>query len=1120
MCIRKRSIFFIICGLILLFSKTQLHAQQTSSDITQALKHINYDALDRYLTHQKKNNTIPFSQITEYQKLLSNHKSQHEHYVKSLKANKKDRLDEIRALISLQREILLTNPALDFKDLIYIDRSGQNLGLPSNFQSNSRIRKTGYSNTIKLLKNWKSTTPQEEVLFKPKHDAYVGELDLHFDTDKMLISMPVSDTGNWEVFELDLNSSALRQVTEMEKGVNAYDACYLPDNRILFTSTAPKVSVPCVTGSTPVTALFLLDEQNESVRQLTFDQEHCWHPTILPNGRVLYTRWEYSDLPHSNSRILFHANPDGTGQKALYGSNSYWPNSFFYTRPIPGNSNKLMGIVTGHHGAHRQGELVLFDITQGTHEADGAVQKIPGYGKKVEATVKDELVKDVFPVFLHPFPLDEQTALVSGKMHDGGEWGLYLVDVFDNILLLKELSGRALFEPIPLKKQPSPPIIPDKVKLTDSMATVYIQDIYFGPGLKGIPKGEVDSIRLFTYTYSYNGVGGLFGVIGLDGPWDMKRVIGTVPVNKDGSAMFKVPANTPIGIQPLDKSGKAMQLMRSWFVGMPGEVVSCIGCHEEGHTIPLNRPSLASRQTPQPIQAYRGAPTRGFAFEREIQPILDKRCVGCHNGTADRPDLRKGIPITDWKVEIGGQGGRDGGQFSQAYAQLFRYVRTPGIESDLHLLTPMEFHASTSELVQMLHKGHKGVRLDDEEWNRLCTWIDMNAPYHGEWSSIVTCDKACQLEDERSKFRKKYSGVDENHEKITDLASDVYSGRPIIPSQTPEKIKKVKLSAWPLSDIEAKNAQKKAGEKEWHIEIAEGVKLIMTRIPKGEFIMGSATGHNDERPMTAQKVEHDFWIGKFEITNEQMRAISPSHNSRRESRHGYQFGMLGFQANADHQPAVRISWQEAMDFCKQLSEKTGISFTLPTEAQWEYACRAGKDTPFSFGENAENFQFYANLGDRQLRNFAEDNQTTYWSDEQLTRWDNSRAKKAVFTTDGAHGWVFKLNNPSNYVAKIPREDEVDDGGFISREVGQYAPNVWGLHDMHGNVWEWTLSDYQPYPYRSNDGRNEANTTTEKVARGGSWYDRAFRATASFRLPYQPYQPVYNVGFRVVVNKVD
>lgn len=262
-----------------------------------------------------------------------------------------------------------------------------------------------------------------------------------------------------------LEDGSLRQVTRgLETDVDNYDACYLPSGNIIFSSTACFKGVPCVKGSDHVANLYVMDERGEQMRQLTFDQDHDWCPTVMENGRVLYQRWEYSDIPHFASRLLFQMNPDGTEQAEFYGSNSYWPNSMFYARPIPGHSSKFVAVISGHHDVPRMGELVLFDTARGHQEADGALQRIPGYGKRVEPILRDDLVKASWPKFLHPWPLSDKYFIVSAQPTAESNWGIYLVDIFDNMLLLKESPGDALLEPIPLRPTKQPPASPAESK--------------------------------------------------------------------------------------------------------------------------------------------------------------------------------------------------------------------------------------------------------------------------------------------------------------------------------------------------------------------------------------------------------------------------------------------------------------------------------------------------------------------------------------------------------------------------------------------------------------------------------------------------------------------------------
>ena len=999
----------------------------------------------------------------------------------------------------LQRQVALGNPLLNFDRLLLVKRSvtSPQLGLPQNWQSNCALPTTGFDDEIALLSS-AHTGGELSTFYRPAGPYFVGDIDLHFDADRLLFSS-IGQHDKWHVFEIRADGTGLRQVTPSLPDVHNYDACYLPDGGIIFSSTASMAAVPCVNGSSRVANFYRLDP-NGSIRQLCFDQEHNWCPTMLESGRVLYLRWEYTDTPHSHDRVLFSMNPDGTEQMEFYGSNSYWPNSLFYARPIPDRPSMFAAIVGGHHGVPRMGELVLFDLARGRRESSGAVQRIPGHGVKVESTsdpkyesslIMDTLVEDSWPKFLHPYPLSDKYFLVACQPTPQSLWGIYLVDVFDNLTLIKQDPGYALFEPVPFRATRKPPLIPPKVDLDRQDSVVYLSDVYAGDGLKGIPRGSVKRLRLISYHYLYPGMGGPQGVVGMEGPWDIKRILGTVPVAEDGSAVFRIPANTPIAVQPLDAEGKALQLMRSWFTGMPGEVVSCVGCHESQNTSPPVRDTLVASQIPAEIEPWYGPP-RGFNFEREVQPVLDRHCVSCHDGQPGSDgqmafDLRGLEQINDY-TSVYHYGDQDAGHFSTSYVALHRFVRRPGLESDYHVLMPMEFHADTTQLVQLLKKGHFGVQLDDESWDRLITWIDLNAPYHGTWSEIAGAERVKPLAQRRRELLKLYANLDSNPE------AEAQAGPrpkivPIVPPPAQWAVQpRPKCDGWPFDSAEAQRRQRGSVPFRRTITLAHGVTMDLVRIPAGESLIGSPDGPADERPISRVKIDKPFWIGRIEVTNRQFELFDPSHDSRVESRFAMQFGVRGFYVNGPEQPVVRVSWQQAVQFCRWLSRRTGEDFALPTEVQWEYACRAGSDTPFYYGDLGTDFSSFANLADATLSQF-------------------------VCHPYKKHREPYP--NPSKYDDWIPKDSRFNDGGFLSEEGGAYQANAWGLFDMHGNVSEWTRSALRPYPPRDDDGRDRLEGTEDRVVRGGSWRDRPVRARSAFRLGYRPYQAVYNVGFRVV-----
>jgi formylglycine-generating enzyme required for sulfatase activity len=546
---------------------------------------------------------------------------------------------------------------------------------------------------------------------------------------------------------------------------------------------------------------------------------------------------------------------------------------------------------------------------------------------------------------------------------------------------------------------------------------------------------------------------------------------------------------------------------------MPGERVSCIGCHEDASAVAISRPTLALLQPPSPITPWFG-PARGFSFTREVQPVLDRHCVSCHDGRPaphplapgqEFPDLRGGRLLTDWSTQMPGHW-PGGGKFTTSYWELQRYVRRPGIEGDRRMFTPLDYHFSTTELGQLLRKGHHGVRLEPEAHQRLAAWHDLNAPFYGTWGDIpefttgygpLRHDQIAASNARSLELRRQFvpMGPFPDYEQIPETPP--YNTTPVaITPPPPPTPSEPSPDDWPFTAAAARARQLQAlphpsQPETLTLTLAPDITLVLVRIPGGQFLMGSTEGHPDEQPRHAVTVR-PFWMARVETSNRQFRTFQPHHESRTEDRHGYQFGITGHDQDQPDQPAVRVSWNEAIAFTQWLSQRTGLNIQLPTEAQWEWAARAGSDLPFWFGSLEADFSAHANLGDAMLARFGGD---PYTQD----------SAKAAFT------------NPNRYDNWIPQDARFNDGGFITEPVGRYLPNPWGLHDLHGNAAEWTRSALQPYPYRDDDGRNALQATphTERVTRGGSWRDRPFRSTASFRLPYPTYQRVFNVGFRVV-----
>ena len=1049
--------------------------------------------------------------------------------------------DEFDNLFS---EALLANPLIDFDKLLFVDSS--NAMTPRNWLSLDSISGSAGRGGV-ALKMLSPVAPGGKIttLLVPPERRNLIAIDLHWDAKKLLYTATGVTNRGHQLFEVDMPPKVdpktrlpvVREIETIVAGdVSNYDACYCPDDSIIFVSNATMNGVPCIRGSSPIGNLYRR-KSDGTIERLTNDQDHDWHPTILANGRVMYLRWDYTDTPHAFNRIMFSMNPDGTGQAAMYGSNSYWPNATFYSKPVPGSSTKFVGSVVGHHSG-TIGGMFLFDTAKGTFEADGVVQQIPGYGKEVFARIADGLgYRD--PKITSSHPLSDKYFLAAcwpGSDWHGTVQGIYLMDVFDNGLkLCSGVEGRVLLEPTPWKKRSRPPVIPDKTDPKATTGTVILNNVYFGRGTEGVARGTIKSLRVYSYNYAMRRMGGQSDRVGLDGPWDVRVIHGTVPVEDDGSANFTIPAMTPIALQPLDEEGKAVQVMRSWFTCRPGEVLSCIGCHENPNTVPQPLLVKAAKRKSSKITPWYG-PVRGFSFNREVQPALDKYCISCHNAKTTlkdssgrtianltfRPDIvvrgngafrkTKSPPQTlvqqidapvlykDKMAETKGKS-YGGMHFAPAYLELFRFARSATLESDLHLLTPYDYHADQTKLVQMLKKGHHGVRLDKEAWDRIITWIDLNTPGHGTWQEITKPEFPQDYGKKRAELMKRYGGIDFDAETAFVLPKEgavrakiqgvdpIKVSRPVsIRGEFPVKADakslaeakdpasgKLRELTFDLSKekatLESKYAKIKDPRKRPRVTPAT-LKMTFVRIPAGSYVTGQADGPEDEMIERKVTVAKAFWIAARETTNELFNLFDPAHDSRLESNERLHFGdgiIRGFPLNGPQQPVVRISQVQAMAFCKWLSAKIGRKCTLPTEAQWEWAALFGKCDEKGYAD--KDFSKLANLADKSY--------LLKHANGEMPMWRPS-----------------VLNS--------------EDGARVSTNVGTYASNAAGVYDLIGNVAEWTTTSWTP--------PKGSAAPAQLVAKGGGWRDRPKTATPFSKMPARGGMKFVDVGFRVIIEE--
>ena len=1090
--------------------------------------------------------------------------------------------DAAIGLVSAYRLAMLANPYLPDRILCvrrHLDAprrihdrffGGHELGFTGlNAHNHMDLWRTGFTNDIVVLEGCRGGKPAYTSLYAPPDGtSIVRDIDLDFDASRILFTSYRGTNDLLGVFEIECKmengkcriqgetngcrmTNAECPVAKARKATlispedgkfdqHWWDACYLPNrDQIAMLGTAAFQFLPCEDGNYPMCVVFRQDRATGEVRQLTYEQDSDFTPTVTHDGRIMFTRWEYSDLPHFFAREIMTMNPDGVGQLSLWGTGSYAPTFMSCARSVLGEPHLFTMFGGGHHNRSEFGRMFIVDPTLARgypfaydppdrawsavrhqlripaktfpKEKTGLVHEFPGWGKDVEGDFSDLYVENQFargkPYFAYPYPLSKNYHLATVKTQADSLPGIWLVDAFDNLTLVAENPDGILTEPMPFASRPRPPVIPDRSVKDAKTCSVHIADVYIGPGLAGVPRGTVKKLRVFSYHYNYHLTGGHSATGWIDykkdsldrieSSWDVKRILGTVDVEADGSVYFEMPAKTPVSFQPLDSEGRAVQLMRSWTVGMPGERVSCTGCHEDNRTSIKTKRTIADekyfRGEIQQIKPVDGDGMRPWGFDTEMWPVVQRRCAACHGDVAKAP-LRK----TD-------QGGASetnacvltGLRFSmtnavEAYRALHPYIRRPGPESDLPILTPLDYHASTSPLVQILARGHHGVTLDESEWRRIYEWIDLNCPYWGHWRpKCYDTDKfavACADPIARRKeLAERYGGnVDDPEAEYAAYAAKVASRAimPVMPERKPKAAKGNKKTAGvpamttPVACAaqlgyitEVPNITVKT------IDLGNGTSITLRRIPAGIFEMGSSAGYPDEAPVRTVKIAKAFWMSETEVRNDQYHAFDPEHDSRWQDQFGKDHVIPGYVGNHRRQPVVRVSWNEAQAFCKWLSAKIGLDVRLPTEAEWEWAARAGSATPFPWGGLDDDFSPYANLADRDVR------------------WMN------------ADGWLgggayILPRRPYRITQNYPLHDERwKDDWFTLNYVARALPNTWGLYDMHGNAAEWTASDY---------------AAGLKVVKGGSFASRPRDATSSWRWGYEPWQKVYDVGFRVII----
>jgi hypothetical protein len=582
-----------------------------------------------------------------------------------------------------------------------------------------------------------------------EEDGAVRDPIVHYEAGKVLFSYRRGDSRYYHLYEIDLDGSNLRQITFGP--VDDIEPTYLPDGGIMFISSRCHRWVPC--WYTQVGTTYRCDGDGRNIRQISWGVEHENTPWVMPDGRVLYTRWEYVDRHTNFFHHLWTFNPDGTGQMVYYG-NLTGGRVMIDAKPIPGTSKVVSIFCPGHGRKEHQGEVMIVDVNTGpddlrSSEPTGTAVKNP----KAERQLSNFDDRTTRWRWRDPYAISEDCFFVAGPegiyvMNGQGQHEVIYRPSPDSGSKTDEhgfMQEYAVWahEPRPVLPRKREPVIPSRIDDDVRTGTMVLGDIYQSRNLQGIARGEIKQLLVLEelprpvstlWCYGETGYWGIFrrSDIGLTGSLIIHRVLGTVPVEPDGSANFEVPAQRALFFAALDEKGDSVKRMQSFVSVMPGETVSCVGCHEQRTSTPpsrLSRSLAAVRRSPSRIQPLPGVPASGIIdFPRDIQPVLDKHCVSCHN-----KQKRAGQVVL-----TGGRTPRT----THAYAQLVMREQTgltglAYMENHFGNRPPRSLGSAISPLLKMLRQGHHDVELSKEEYSLLRAWVDSSALFAGTYAKLA-----------------------------------------------------------------------------------------------------------------------------------------------------------------------------------------------------------------------------------------------------------------------------------------------------------------------------------------------------------------------------------------------
>lgn len=560
-----------------------------------------------------------------------------------------------------------------------------------------------------------------------------------------------NETNTFHIFKVNVDGTGLTQLTDGDN--NDFDPTWLPDGRVVFISDRRGGYGRCHPRPVPTYTLHIMNDDGSNIRATSLHETNEWQPSVDNNGMIVYTRWDYVDRGENQMHSPWITSPDGLDARAinLNYPNDEWrlPRMIISLRAIP-NSGKYVAIAMGHH-AQSYGSVITVDPDIEDDDAMGPIERITKDAGFPESTVGTN--NDQF--YASPWPLSEDLFMVAHEPNYSTfnianlHYGIYIVDRDGNKQEIYTDQNLSVLDPIPVKPRPKPVSVTGLYfdPMPESFAanaTVSVMNVYDSliPFDENVRIEKLRIVQVLPKTTAHNLEPNVSYFINRN----TRQVLGTVPVEADGSAYFYMPYDKLVYFQALDENGLAYQTMRSGtYVPYGNSHLTCQGCHEPRHrapAIPDAYPAALLRE-PSAIEPETVPGAKPFSYARMVQPVLDDNCVRCHNG-GQAMSLRSnvggngffesytnlyeggfafGFDDKNFVPEIGrAYCTKDGGDGPEFYG----YPRS----------IPGRVGASASKLYPLITSGHNNVVLSDEELHRISLWLDLTSQFLGVYHDV------------------------------------------------------------------------------------------------------------------------------------------------------------------------------------------------------------------------------------------------------------------------------------------------------------------------------------------------------------------------------------------------